>query len=98
MLVLPGFLIVVAVPFCCLYMLPLMTDKGFRSCGCRNGKLSDGCKGQILEHVVFVMLYMGINALGGSVFIGVLFSCPLANVFWHRFTPIKTGAFPEIRP
>lgn len=27
-LFLPGFLMVVAMAFCCLYMLPLMTDKG----------------------------------------------------------------------
>ena len=55
-------------------------------------------KDQILDHVVVVVLYMGIMALGGSVFIGFLITCPLATVFLASVYNEKTGAVPEISP
>jgi hypothetical protein len=55
-------------------------------------------KGQILDHVLVVVLYMGIIALGGSVFIGFLITCPLANVFLASIYNEKTAPVPEIRP
>jgi len=97
-LFLPGFLIVVAVTFCCLYMLPLMTDKGLGVVDAVKESCRMAVKGQILDHVVVVVLYMGIIALGGSVFIGFLITCPLANVFLASVYNEKTGAVPEMHP
>lgn len=97
-LFLPGFLIFVAMTFCCLYMLPLMTDKGLGVVDAVKESYRLAVKGQILDHVVVVVLYMGIIALGGSVFIGFLITCPLANVFLASVYNEKTGAAPEIRP
>jgi hypothetical protein len=95
-LFLPGFLIVVAVSFCCLYMLPLMTDKGLGVVDAIKESYRMAVKGQILDHVVVVVLYMGIIALGGSVFIGFLITCPLANVFLVSVYNEKTGDVPDI--
>jgi hypothetical protein len=54
--------------------------------------------GIILDHVIVVVLYMGIMAPGGSVFIGFLITCPLANVFLASVYNEKTGAVPDMRP
>ena len=97
-LFLPGFLIAVGMTFCCLYMLPLMTDRGLSVVDAIKESYRMAVKDQILDHVIVVVLYMGIIALGGSVFIGFLFSCPLANVFLASVYNEKTGAVPEIRP
>ena len=64
-LFLPGFLMVVAMAFCCLYMLPLMTDKGLAVVDAVKESYRMAVKGQILDHVIVVVLYMGIMALGG---------------------------------
>ena len=98
MLFLPGFLMVVAITFCCLYMLPLMTDKGLGVVDAVRESYRMAVKSQILDHVVVVVLYMGIIALGGSVFVGFLFACPLANVFLASVYNEKTGPVPQIRP
>jgi membrane-anchored glycerophosphoryl diester phosphodiesterase (GDPDase) len=97
-LFLPGFLIVLTITFCCLYMLPLMTDKGLAVTDAIKESYRMAVTGQILDHVVVVVLYMGIIAIGGSVFIGFLFTCPLATVFLASVYNEKTGAVPEVRP
>jgi len=97
-LFLPGFLMFVAMTFCCLYMLPLMTDKGLDVLDAVKESYRMAVKGQVLDHVVVVVLYMGIIALGGSVFIGFLITCPLATVFLASVYNEKSGAVPEIRP
>jgi hypothetical protein len=97
-LFLPGFLIVVALTFCCLYMLPLMTDKGLGVVDAIKESYRMAVKGQILDHIIVVVLYMGIMAIGGSFFIGFLLTCPLANVFLASVYNEKTGVAPEIRP
>jgi len=97
-LFLPGFLIIVAATFCCLYMLPLMTDKKLDVVDAVKESYRMAVRDQILDHIVVVALYMGIIALGSSVFIGFLFTCPLANVFLASVYNEKTGSFPEMRP
>jgi hypothetical protein len=96
-LFLPGILIMVGITFCCLYMMPLMTDKGLNVVDAVKESYQMAVKGQILDHVVVVVLYMGIIAVGGSIFIGFLFTCPLATVFLASVYREKTAAPPENR-
>ena len=97
-LFLPGFIIMIAVTFCCLYMLPLMTDRGLDVVEAVKESYRMAVNAQILDHVVVVVLYIGVMAIGGSVFIGFLFTCPLANVFLASVYNEKTGTVPDIRP
>ena len=92
------FLSALTITFCCLYMLPLMTDKGLAVTDAIKESYRMAITGQILDHVVVVVLYMGIIAIGGSVFIGFLFTCPLATVFLASVYNEKTGAVPEVCP
>jgi hypothetical protein len=78
--ILPGIILAAALAFCCLYMLPLMTD--------RKLGLMDAIKESyamarenVSETVVVAVLFLLISAIGGAVMLGTLFTQPLATVF-----------------
>jgi hypothetical protein len=81
LLVLPGVLVLLAVAFGCLYILPLMTDKGLGLIDAIKESWAMATSGELLDHGVVVILYVGMCAIGSSVFIGALFTQPLATVF-----------------
>jgi len=81
LLFLPGILFVLATSFCCIYMLPLMTDRNLGLIDAIKESFSMVTKEQIVDHVVVFILFVGISAIGSSVFIGSLFTQPLATLF-----------------
>lgn len=79
--VLPGILISFALVFGCLYMLPLMTDQQMDIISALKESFSIVTdRDKMLDHFVVALLVMGISTIGGSVFIGWLFTQPLATV------------------
>ena len=80
-LVLPGILVALAASYLCLYMLPLMTDRGLSLTEAVKESYRMTAKGKIGDQVVVFILFIGISALGGTVFIAWLFTQPLASVF-----------------
>lgn len=77
-----GMIIVLAViTFCCIYMLPLMTDKHLGLMDAIKESYAMAKKGEIMDHVVVAIIYMAITMIGGSVLIGLLFAMPLATLF-----------------
>ncbi|MFC1883145.1 hypothetical protein ACFL2O_00100 [Thermodesulfobacteriota bacterium] len=78
--VLPGIIISVGVGFICLYMLPLMTDKKLGIMEAIKESYNVTIKGKIADHIVVFILFIGISAVGSSVFIGWLFTQPLASI------------------
>jgi len=81
LLFLPGVLFVLAISFCCIYMLPLMTDRNLGLIDAIKESFSMVTKEQPVDHVVVFILFVGISAIGSSVFIGSLFTQPLATLF-----------------
>ena len=81
LLVLPGVLVVLAVCFSCLYMLPLMTDAGMGLFEAVRESYRMSVSGQISDQVVVVVVFVGLLIVGSSVFVGALFTQPLATVF-----------------
>jgi hypothetical protein len=81
LLFLPGLAFVLAVSFCCLYMLPLMTDRNMGLIDAAKQSYSMVTKGSIVDQLVVFILFIGISAIGSSVFIGSLFTQPLATIF-----------------
>jgi uncharacterized membrane protein len=81
LLFLPGVLFVLAISYCCIYMLPLMTDRNLGLVDAIKESFSMVTKEQIVDHVVVFILFVGISAIGSSVFIGSLFTQPLATLF-----------------
>ncbi len=79
--VLPGLVLIVGVTFACFYMLPLMTDRGMGLVDAVKTSWQMAVKGNVADHVVVVILYIALVAIGSSVFIGSLFTLPFASVF-----------------
>ncbi len=80
-LFLPGLVIVCGVTFACLYMLPLMTDRNFGLVDAVKESFRIVTGKDLMDHVIVTILFMGISAIGSSVFVGWLFTQPLATIF-----------------
>jgi uncharacterized membrane protein len=80
-LFLPGIVILCGVTFVCLYMLPLMTDRNFGLVDAVKESFKVVTGSDLMDHVIVAILFMGISAIGSSVFVGWLFTQPLATVF-----------------
>jgi membrane-anchored glycerophosphoryl diester phosphodiesterase (GDPDase) len=98
LLFLPGILITVAITFCCIYMLPLMTDRGMNVIDAVKESYAMSRRGEIVDHVVVVIIFMAITMIGGTVFIGVLFTQPLATLFLLSTYEEKISATPPPAP
>lgn len=81
MLVLPGLIVIIAVTFGCLYMLPLMTEEnmGLIDAVKTSWQMVTGDK--IADHIVVVILVVGLSFIGTSVVVGTLFTQPFATIF-----------------
>ena len=98
LLFLPGLLFVLSVSFCCIYMLPLMTDKNLGLIDAIKESFSMVTKEQLVDHVVVFILFIGISAIGSSVFIGALFTQPLATLFLMSVYDSLGKSAPETPP
>ncbi|UCD31473.1 MAG: hypothetical protein JSV38_11845, partial [Desulfobacterales bacterium] len=65
----------------CIYMLPLMTDQKLGLIDAIKTSYAVSMKGSIADHSVMIILFLGIIMIGNAVFIGSLFTQPLATVF-----------------
>ena len=81
-LVFPGILITFLVTFFCLFVIPLMTDQNIGLFAALRQSAAMAVRDSLVEHAVVVLITIGILALGSSVFIGSLFTQPLATIFY----------------
>jgi hypothetical protein len=81
LLVLPGLAVIIAVTFGCLYVLPLMTDEKMGLVDALKTSWQMAMQDKVADHVVVVILFVGLTAIGSSVFIGTLFTQPFATIF-----------------
>lgn len=81
LLILPGILLMIAVSFCCLYLLPLMTDRNSGLIDAIKESYSMTVKGNIVDNIAVFIIFIGLLAIGSSVFIGWLFTQPFATIF-----------------
>jgi hypothetical protein len=81
--ILPGFVVLFGIFFCCLYMLLLMTDRDMALMDAIKASLTMSTQDPLGENVVVALIFLGVSALGGSVLIGIgsLFTQPLATIF-----------------
>ena len=81
LLFLPGLLLLIALAFCCLYMLPLIIDKRLGIIEAIKESYRMAVSGNIVEHIIVAVLFFGISAIGSSFLLGFLFTQPLATIF-----------------
>jgi uncharacterized membrane protein len=98
LLFLPGVVFLLAVSFCCIYMLPLMTDRNLGLIGAVKQSYLMVTKESIVDHIVVFILFIGISAIGSSVFIGSLFTQPLATIFLLSIYETLGKAKPQAPP
>ncbi|MEZ4525247.1 MAG: hypothetical protein R2941_04935 [Desulfobacterales bacterium] len=97
--VLPGIVIICGVSYVCLYMLPLMTDRNFSVIDAiRESFRMVTASEDFMDHIITAILFLGISTIGGSVFIGFLFTQPLATIFLMIVYEKKTGINPPQPP
>ena len=92
LLIIPGFLAIMGISFCCLYMLPLMTDKKSGLFEAIKQSYNMAVRDNIAEHIVVAILFLAISGIGGSFFIGFLFTQPLATTFLLSVYEEKTAS------
>ena len=80
-MVVPGFIAAIALCFFCLYMLPLMTDKGMGLIEAVKESSRTALEDPVVEHVAVVAIYLGLNAIGQVVPFGIIFTLPIATLF-----------------
>ncbi|MEA3438093.1 MAG: hypothetical protein U9R43_16640 [Thermodesulfobacteriota bacterium] len=95
--VLPGIIISLAVSFFCLYMLPLMTDKKLGLFEAVKESYTMTTQGVFTDQIVVLILFLGISAAGSAVFIGSLFTQPLATIFLLSVYEEKIKQPPQIK-
>jgi hypothetical protein len=96
--VLPGLAILLAITFGCLYMIPLMTDKQLSIVDAIKTSWKMAWDNSVADHIVVVILFIGLMAIGSSVFIGTLFTQPFATVFLVSVYLEKTAASEKVTP
>jgi len=74
LLLIPGVLVILGVSFTCIYMLPLMTDQKLGLIDAIKTSYAMSMKGSIADHVVMIIIFLGIVMIGNAVFIGSLFT------------------------
>ena len=97
---LPGILAAMVISYVCLYVVPLMTDKRLGLFEAIRISYQLAIQKPILDHIVIIIIFFGISAIGNSVFIGALFTQPLATLFLMSVFEEKTQHIPtpEIVP
>jgi hypothetical protein len=78
---LPGLLLSLAISFCCIYMIPLMTDGNLGIIDAIKQSYRMATTGPIADNAVVVIIFWIVTMIGSSVFIGFLFTQPLATLF-----------------
>ena len=97
LLVLPGIVISLVISFCCLYMLPFMTDKELGLFEAVKESYTMTTRGVFTDQIVVLILFLGISAAGSAVFIGSLFTQPLATIFLLSVYEEKIKQPPQIK-
>ncbi len=77
---LPGFIISLAVTYCCIYMIPLMVDRQLNIIDAVKVSYSMALSGNFADHAVLVIIYLGLSMIGSSFILGALFTQPLATL------------------
>jgi len=89
--VLPGVLVILAVSYICLFMLPLMSDKNYGLIKAIKESYAIMTKGNMTDMVAVYLIFIGLLAIGSSVFIGFLLTQPFAAVFLMYVYEEKAG-------
>lgn len=81
MLVLPGLIVILAVAFFCLYLVPLMTDQEMNLVDALQESARMATLQPIGEHLMALAVYLILISVGSSTGLGAILTTPLAVLF-----------------
>ncbi len=81
LLVLPGIVVMLAVTFGLVYMLPLMTDRSMGLVAAARESIRMAMEPPLSEQLTVVAVYLVLNSIGNSTGVGLLFTQPYATLF-----------------
>lgn len=81
MLVLPGLIVILAVAFFCLYLMPLMTDQDMNLFDALQESARMATLQPIADHVVALVVYFILISVGSSTGLGAILTTPVAVLF-----------------
>jgi hypothetical protein len=90
-LIFPGIVIPLIITMVCFYMIPLMIDKNLGLFAAIKESFTLAKQGSFLDHFVAVVIFIALIAVGSSVFIGSLFTQPLATIFLLSTYRVKSA-------
>ncbi|MBW1984874.1 MAG: hypothetical protein JRI53_09145 [Deltaproteobacteria bacterium] len=101
LLLLPCIFFMLAVSFCCIYMIPIMVDQNLGLVDSIKKSYALAFHGEVVDHIVIVLLFIGITAIGNSIFIGTLLTQPFATIFLlsvyqEKLTALDSSEKPKI--
>lgn len=79
MLILPGILLTGCLVFGTIYMIPLMTDKEMGIMDALKESWAMATREPWTDQIILTLLYLVIMSVGGSVFVAIFFTQPLAT-------------------
>ncbi|MFH1157179.1 MAG: hypothetical protein V1793_25570 [Pseudomonadota bacterium] len=79
--VLPGIIVIFALSFTCLYMIPLMVDKRLGIVDAVKESFAMARRGPVMDHILTILIIIGAQIVGGSFLLGTLVTTPLTTVF-----------------
>lgn len=79
MLILPGILLTGCLVFGTIYMIPLMTDKEMGIMDALKESWAMATREPWTDQIILTLLYLVILSVGGSVFVAIFFTQPLAT-------------------
>lgn len=82
LLFLPGVILVIAITFSCLYVLPLMTDKQLSLTDAIKTSWDLAKKDPVSDQIIITIIYLGLYALGSSIAFGVVIAQPVATAIF----------------
>lgn len=94
LLFLPGILAVLAISYCCFFLIPLLTDKRLDLVSALKQSYEASMGGNKVEHLIAVILFLIISAIGSTIIVGSIFTTPLATAFLVSVYEERFGANP----
>lgn len=95
--VLPGIVLSLGISFMCLYMIPLMTDRGLGLVDAVKLSAAMTTQENPIEHLIVLIIIWAVTAIGSSVLIATLFTQPFATIFLVSVYEQKFGGSRPVR-
>jgi uncharacterized membrane protein len=95
--VLPGILLTLGISFICLYMIPLMVDRGLGVVDAVKLSAAMTTQENVVEHLIVLIIIWAVTAIGSSFLIATLVTQPFAAIFLVSVYEEKFGGRQSVR-